>query len=88
MEGSILWLAKHGIPEIDSYSDWLIVSNFKIVEQLIEKDALTEETEYGIIQISKAKGLKCDRCWHYQENVFEGINNTNLCKRCISIIQK
>ena len=88
MEGSILWLAKHGIPEIDSYSDWLIVSNFKIVEQLIEKDALTEETEYGIIQISKAKGLKCDRCWHYQENVFEGINNTNLCKRCITIIQK
>jgi len=32
-----------------------------------------------IFQINKAQGQKCDRCWHYQKETFNGIQNTKLC---------
>ena len=38
------------------------------------------------IQINKAQGQKCDRCWHYQKETVNGIQNTKLCKRCSNII--
>ena len=71
-----------GIP----FSDGLIVSDFNIVNNL-SKDCLSiDNNELGKIQILKAKGLKCDRCWHYQKITVKGIENTKLCKRCSNII--
>ena len=87
IEEALLWLNEQGNKDVDSYSDWLIVSNFKIVEKLVDESFLTEKTEFGIIQITKAKGIKCDRCWHYQEDVIESVNSTYLCKRCSKIIE-
>jgi len=34
----------------------------------------------------KAKGQKCDRCWHYQNLTVKGIEDTKLCERCANII--
>ena len=71
---------------MDLYRDWLIVSDFNIVNNL-SKDCLSiDNNELGKIQILKAKGLKCDRCWHYQNITVKGIENTKLCKRCANII--
>ena len=87
MKNSLDWLKNYGNQEVDIYSDWLIVSNFKVVDELLDQSLLIENTEYGMIQILKAKGMKCDRCWHYQEDIVEGVKNTNLCKRCAEIIK-
>jgi len=87
LKEALIWLKNSGNPEIDSYSDWLIVSNFLLIEKPIEKSLLTVNNEFGTIQIQKAKGIKCDRCWHFQEFTFEGRENTNLCKRCSEIIK-
>ena len=83
---ALFWLEKTDHPEVDIYRDWLIVSDFKIVDKLNEDPLLTEKSDYGSIQIFKAKGLKCDRCWHYQEEIVHGLYSTNLCKRCFDII--
>jgi len=87
LKNSLDWLKNNGNQEVDIYSDWLIVSNFKVVDELLDQSLLIENTEYGMIQILKAKGMKCDRCWHYQEDIVKGIKNTNLCKRCAEIIK-
>ncbi len=85
-KNSLSWLDKFGNQEVDLYRDWLIVSEFNIVNNL-SKDCLSiDNNEIGKIQILKAKGLKCDRCWHYQNNVVQGIENTKLCERCANII--
>ena len=84
---SLSWLNNFGNKEVDSYSDWLIISNFRKVEDLSDNSLITEKNEFGKIQVLKAKGKKCDRCWHYQELTFQGIGNTKLCKRCSSIIK-
>ena len=86
IEDSLNWLREFGSEDVDSFRDWLIVSNFQIVSNLVENSLIIENNEIGKIQILKAHGHKCDRCWHYQKETFSGIQNTKLCKRCSNII--
>ena len=86
LKEALIWLNNSGNPEVDCYNDWLIVSNFLIIENPHEESLLTVNNEFGTIQIQKAKGIKCDRCWHFQEFTLKGMQNTNLCKRCSEII--
>ena len=86
LNDSLLWLEKYGNKEVDLFNEWLIVSEFKIVENLLEKSLHVEESELGRIQILNAKGFKCDRCWHYQKDVQESVHETKLCLRCANII--
>ena len=87
VEDSLTWLKKFGNEDVDLFRDWLIVSNFQIVTGLAEDSLLLENNDLGKIQILKAIGHKCDRCWHYEKETFSGIQNTKLCKRCSNIIK-
>ena len=87
LKEALIWLKNSGNPEVDCYGDWLIVSNFLIVDSPIKNSLLTVNNEFGTIQIQKAKGIKCDRCWHFQEFTLKGSQNTNLCRRCAEIIK-
>ena len=86
VKDSLTWLKKFGNEDVDLFRDWLIVSNFKVVSELVKNSLIIENNELGKIQILKAHGQKCDRCWHYQKETFSGIQNTKLCKRCSNII--
>jgi len=44
---------------------------------LIAGDALS-------ISASTAKGIKCERCWHYSEDVGSDATHPTLCPRCVS----
>ena len=72
--------------QVDIYRDWLIVSDFKLTDKLLDESLHTESNDFGQIQIIKAEGYKCDRCWHYKNQVFNSPNGTKLCKRCSEII--
>ena len=87
LNNALLWLEKSGNKKVDIYSDWLIVSDFEISEKCLENPLIIEECDLGKVQIAKAFGFKCDRCWHYQNQVVDGANNTKLCKRCAEIIR-
>ena len=87
LKEALIWLNSSGNPEVDCYSDWLIVSKFLLIDNPLENSLLTLDNDLGTIQIQKAKGIKCDRCWHFQEVTFKGRQNTNLCKRCAEIIK-
>ena len=87
LNNALLWLEKSGNKKVDIYSDWLIVSDFEIAENCLENSLIIEDCDLGKIQIAKAFGFKCDRCWHYQNEVVDGVKNTKLCKRCAEIIR-
>ena len=86
VKNSLTWLKRFGNEDVDLFRDWLIVSNFQVVSDLAENSLIIENNQFGKIQILKADGQKCDRCWHYQKETFSGIQNTKLCKRCSNII--
>ncbi len=87
LKEALFWLQNSDNKEVDCYSDWLIVSNFSVVKKPLKDSLLTVKNEFGTIQIQKAKGIKCDRCWHFKEFTLKGNQNTNLCKRCAEIIK-
>ena len=86
IKNSLSWLEKFGNKEVDLYSDWLIVSKSNMVNNLSKDCLIVENNELGKIQILKANGHKCDRCWHYQNVTVKGIEDTKLCKRCANIL--
>ncbi len=86
LKDSLTWLKEFGNQDVDLFRDWLIVSNFQVVSDLVENSLIIDNNALGKIQILKAQGQKCDRCWHYQKETFIGIQNTKLCKRCSNII--
>jgi len=86
VKDSLNWLKNSGNADVDLFSDWLIVSNFQVVTNLTKDSLVTENNELGKIQILKALGQKCDRCWHYTKETVSGIQDTKLCKRCANII--
>tara|TARA_B100000161_G_C33448193_1_gene367852 strand:- start:150 stop:713 length:564 start_codon:yes stop_codon:yes gene_type:complete len=83
---SLTWLQNTGNRDVDLFSDWLIVSDFKVVSSLAKNSLIIDNNELGKIQILKALGQKCDRCWHYKKETVNGIQDTKLCKRCSNII--
>ncbi len=86
VKDSLTWLKEFGNKDVDLFRDWLIVSNFQVVPDLVENSLIIDNNALGKIQIKKAHGQKCDRCWHYQKETINGIQNTKLCKRCSNII--
>ncbi|RLE15487.1 isoleucine--tRNA ligase [Candidatus Aerophobetes bacterium] len=40
------------------------------------------------IQVEKAKGKKCERCWMYSERVGENKEYPSLCERCWRVVEK
>jgi isoleucyl-tRNA synthetase len=86
LKESLTWLKEFGNQDVDLFRDWLIVSKFQVVSNLAENSLIIDNNALGKIQINKAQGQKCDRCWHYQKETFNGIQNTKLCKRCSNII--
>ncbi|MFQ5542977.1 MAG: isoleucine--tRNA ligase [Nitrospiria bacterium] len=44
-------------------------------------------TDEGLsIQVSPARGLKCERCWTYQETVAKDDVHPGLCRRCVDVM--
>ena len=38
----------------------------------ITLNSAKQATEMGLIEVAKARGAKCDRCWHYKTDI--GLN--------------
>jgi len=48
---------------------------------------LAEASENGIsVQIRKAAGQKCERCWHYESDIGEHAAHPTLCGRCVEVL--
>jgi len=41
-----------------------------------------------VVQVGKAPGLKCERCWNFSTRVGEDKNYPTVCERCSSVIRE
>lgn len=46
-----------------------------------------EEYDIAAIQVRKASGTKCVRCWNYTEDVGRDEKHPQLCARCVKIVE-
>ena len=62
-----------------------IVSQVVVAEQFSQE---VRETSIGrlSVEISKARGAKCERCWNYSEQVGKNPVHPPLCERCVPVV--
>jgi isoleucyl-tRNA synthetase len=54
----------------------------------IVSSVTTKRNEKGLkINVERARGEKCVRCWNYDESVGKNTSHPQLCKRCLLIIE-
>lgn len=71
---------------VDNLADWLLVSQLQLggtpaaaVLAEVEEDGVT-------LRISRASGEKCERCWHYTEDIGDNSAHPTICGRCIAAL--
>ncbi len=82
------WLNDAGDPEVDCLRDWLLVSQLQLGGEPWAEVLVSQETEIGLIEVSRARGIKCERCWHYELDVGKDPKKKDLCGRCIGVLQR
>jgi isoleucyl-tRNA synthetase len=40
------------------------------------------------VQVKKADGAKCERCWNYSTHVGEDKNYPTVCERCSAVLKE
>ena len=62
----------------------LIVSQLQVVgEKEIAKPYKSEEMKGLFVGVEKARGVKCERCWIYEESVGSNAQHPTVCGRCL-----
>jgi isoleucyl-tRNA synthetase len=81
-------LEESSYPAVDNLADWLLVSELTISGKAPD-DPLAEISINGLnLQIAKANGSKCERCWHYCTDIGLNTSHPNICGRCIEVLEK
>jgi isoleucyl-tRNA synthetase len=62
----------------------LIVSQLQLAaEKEITKPYKSEEIKGLFVGVEKARGVKCERCWIYEESVGSDAKHPTVCNRCL-----
>ncbi len=88
VKNAINYLQEHGIPEIDNLKDWFIVSRLQLGGEPWADVLHASDSEWGTIEISLASGRKCERCWHYENDVGCSQEHPTICSRCVNILSR
>ena len=79
---------KKGDKEVDRFCDWLLVSQLQVGGEPWAEILNTKEDETCLIEVSKARGIKCDRCWHYVPEIKNENQLDKICNRCKEVLAK
>ncbi len=88
LRDALRYLEINGDPEVDRLFDWLIVSKVQIGGEPWAELLFSEQDDIGIIEVSKSRGVKCERCWHYEVDIGQHPIHKSLCGRCISSLDR
>ena len=87
LQQALAWLATSTHPEVDNLADWLLVSSLTIGGD-VPTAVLAETRENDIaVSISRADGKKCERCWHYEDDIGADPDHPTLCGRCVGVLR-
>ncbi len=67
----------------EGLADIFIVSD---VQAVSGEGGVSGEVAGVCVEVKRASGEKCERCWQYAETVGQDVNDPTLCKRCATIL--
>lgn len=81
-DGISTWTAEH-VPQIKELLNVSEIRPYHLPgEPKLEKDA----QGLPMIEIARAEGQKCERCWHYETDVGQAPAHPTLCGRCVTAV--
>ena len=86
LDSSLRWLEAQGDSEVDCLRDWLLVSHLQIGGEPWAELLAEQVTDLANIEISKARGSKCERCWHYGTDIGTNDKYKHICGRCVDVL--
>ena len=86
VQAAIEWLAQSESNKVDVLRDWLLVSSLQIGGEPWAEVLVSEDNDLASVEIAKARGFKCERCWHYQTEMSKNQQYPNICTRCEKVI--
>ena len=88
LQSALSWLNTNGDAEVDGLRDWLLVSQLQLGGEPWAELLANQTGEAAIIEVSRARGIKCERCWHYESDVGQHSQHPALCGRCIGVLAR
>jgi len=86
VQAAIDWLSKRESNKVDVLRDWFLVSSLQIGGDPWAEVLVSEDNDIASVDIAKARGLKCERCWHYEVEMSKNIKHPNICSRCEKVV--
>ncbi|PIE46647.1 MAG: isoleucine--tRNA ligase, partial [Gammaproteobacteria bacterium] len=65
----------------------LITSSAKVLPLTNDSHAVEIDGEKMVVEAAKSTHAKCERCWHYREDVGNNEKHPDLCNRCIDNVE-
>ena len=74
----------------DKMFDVLFAKKSDLAEQLgvSQLVVLKNESEILEIEVSKADGQKCERCWHWETDIGRNAEHPTICGRCVEAVKQ
>ena len=88
LQAALSWLNEQGDAEVDGLRDWLLVSQLQIGGEPWAELLASQDDELAVIEVSRARGRKCERCWHYEGDVGQHPDHPHICGRCVGVLDR
>ena len=86
VQAAIEWLSQSEFNKVDVLRDWFLVSSLQIGGEPWAEVLLSEDNDIASVDIAKARGFKCERCWHYEAEMSKNKKFPNICNRCEKVV--
>ena len=88
LQSALSWLASQGDPEVDGLRDWLLVSQLQLGGEPWAELLASDNSDLAVIEVARARGEKCERCWHYEGDIGQHSAHPSLCGRCVAVLER
>ena len=88
LESALNWLNENGDAEADGLRDWLLVSQLQLGGEPWAELLADQTDDTATIEVSRARGIKCERCWHYESDIGQHSQHPTLCGRCCKVLNR
>ena len=88
LRSALEWLRDNGDAEVDGLRDWLLVSQLQLGGEPWAEVLASQDDATSLIEVTRARGTKCDRCWHYEGDVGRHAEHATVCGRCVGILER
>ena len=86
VKAAVEWLSQCEYNKVDVLRDWFLVSSLQIGGDPWAEVLVSEDNDIASVDIAKARGFKCERCWHYELEISKNQKYPNICNRCEKVI--